>query len=416
MRDLMAITSRPEVISLAGGLPDTGVFDAAELAELVEEVSREQSATMLQYGPTEGVPSARELVCEVMAAEGMQVQPESVIITTGGQQALDLVARTFVDPGDVVIAEGPTYPGIVPVFSACQADVRQVPLDEDGLDPARVEALLDALEREGRRAKYLYTIPTFHNPAGTTTTAERRRRLVEVAARRDLLILEDNPYSMLRYEAGPVPTLRSLADEIGAGNVMYLGTFSKIFAPGVRMGWICAPAPILARINLVKQAADLCSSTMSQLVVARFFERHDWQAYVARLAGIYHERRDVMLDALESSFPESATWSRPQGGLFLWATLPPAVDTQDLLARALSANVAFVPGAGAWLDGRSTSSMRLNFSAMQPERIGEGVRRIGACVDEVLSLSRQLGLPGTGAAPASGRGALARATASEEWR
>ncbi len=391
MRDLMAITARPEVISLAGGLPDTGAFDPEELRDLTDRISREHSAAALQYGPTEGLPAMRETVCRVMAAEQMHADPEQIIITTGGQQVLDLVARTFIDPGDIVIAEGPTYPGAVPVFSACQADVEQVPIDSDGLDPELVEARLDELERRGRRPKYLYTIPTFHNPAGTTCTLERRLRLVELARERDLLILEDNPYSMLRYEGDPVPTLRSLDT---TGNVMYLGTFSKVFAPGVRLGWIAADSGVLSRINLVKQAADLCSSSMTQLVVSRFFNEHDWHGYIGRLIDVYRERRDAMVAALEQYFPKQATWTVPMGGLFLWVTLPEAIDTQDLLARALMANVAFVPGAGAWLDGRASSSMRLNFSAADADTITEGIRRLGEAINDVLILAERLGVVG----------------------
>ncbi|MBC7644705.1 MAG: PLP-dependent aminotransferase family protein [Thermoleophilia bacterium] len=400
MRDLMAITSRPEVISLAGGLPDTAAFDPAVLEQITRDVASTRSAAALQYGPTEGLLETRELVVEVMRTEGMTVRPEDIIITTGGQQVLDLVARTFIDPGDVVLAEGPTYPGVVPVFSACQADVRQVPLDAEGLDPAAVESALDELAREGLRAKYLYTIPTFHNPGGTSTTLERRKRLVALAAERDLLILEDNPYSLLRYEGDPVPTLHQLDQALdGDGNVMYLGTFSKIFAPGVRLGWVAAPPEILQRLNMVKQAADLCSSTFSQLVVTRFFTTCDWQAYIDGLVGVYRGPRNGLLDALDEYLPVGSTFTRPRGGLFVWATLPPAVDTTDLLPRALSANVAFVPGAAAWLDGRTSSSMRLNFSAMTEERITEGVRRIGAAADDVLTLSRSLGLADGVASP-----------------
>lgn len=389
MRDLMAITARPEVISLAGGLPDTGAFDPEELREITERVSREHSVAALQYGPTEGLPVMRETVCRVMAAEQMHAEPDQIIITTGGQQVLDLVARTFIDPGDIIIAEGPTYPGAVPVFNACQADVEQVPIDADGLDPDRVEDLLDELERRGRRPKYLYTIPTFHNPAGTTCTLERRVRLIELARERELIILEDNPYSMLRYEGAPVPTLRSLDT---SGNVIYLGTFSKVFAPGVRLGWVAADSSVLSRINLVKQAADLCSSSMTQLVVSHFFNEHDWHGYIGRLIDVYRERRDAMVAALHAHFPERATWSVPMGGLFLWVTLPEAIDTQDLLARALTANVAFVPGAGAWLDGRDSSSMRLNFSAADSATITEGIRRLGESIDDVLMLAERLGV------------------------
>ncbi len=396
MRDLMAMTERPEVISLAGGLPDTGAFDREVLAELVSRIALEDGPAALQYGPTEGIRPVVDVICEVMRAEGMDPDPANIIVTTGGQQVLDLFARTFLDPGDVVIAEGPTYPGVVPCFNAVQADVRHVPLDAEGLDPERVEAMLDELAREGIRAKYLYTIPTFQNPGGCTTTLARRERLVELAAERDLLILEDNPYSLLRYEGEPVATLRSLDQH---ERVAYLGTFSKIFSPGVRVGWIEAPKPILQRINLMKQAADLCSSPFMQLLVTRFFASDDgaeWKAWVARLNDIYRERRDAMVDAIREHMP-MAEFTPPLGGLFLWATLPEVVDTTDLLARALEKNVAFVPGAGAFLDGTGTSSMRLNFSAMPPERIREGIARIGAATSEVLDLARSLGLDEGGA-------------------
>jgi 2-aminoadipate transaminase len=392
MRDLMSITQRPEVISLAGGLPDTGAFDREVLAELVAQVAREDGAAALQYGPTEGIRPTVDVIREVMRAEGMDPDPANIIVTTGGQQVLDLFARTFLDAGDVVIAEGPTYPGVVPCFDAVQADVRHVPLDADGLDPERVEALMDELAREGLRAKYLYTIPTFQNPGGCTTTLARRERLVELAAERDLVILEDNPYSLLRYEGDPVPTLRSLDRH---ERVAYLGTFSKIFSPGVRVGWVEAPRPILQRINLLKQAADLCSSTFTQLVVSRFFEQDGgqaWRAWVARLNGIYRSRRDAMVEAIREHFPQGTRFTVPQGGLFMWVTLPGVIDTSDLLARALEKDVAFVPGRGAFLDGSGSSSMRLNFSAMGEDRIREGIRRIGGAVDEVMGLARSLGI------------------------
>ncbi|MCZ4495518.1 MAG: putative transcriptional regulator, GntR family [Thermoleophilia bacterium] len=394
MRDLMAITQRPEVISLAGGLPNTGAFDREVLASLLEEISRTDGARALQYGPTEGIRGVIDVIVDVMRTEGMDPDPANIIVTTGGQQVLDLFARTFLDPGDVVIAEGPTYPGVVPCFDAVQADVRHVPLDEDGLNPDLVEELIDDLAREGLRPKYLYTIPTFQNPGGCTTTLERRIRLVELAHERDLIILEDNPYSLLRYEGEPVPTLRSLDQH---ERVAYLGTFSKIFSPGVRVGWIEAPRPILARINLMKQAADLCSSTFMQLLVSSFFTAEDgamWKRWVSDLNVIYRERRDAMVEAIDEFFPSEVEYTVPQGGLFLWATLPAAIDTTDLLARALEKNVAFVPGAGAYLDGNGGSSMRLNYSAMESDRIREGIRRIGETANEALDLARTLGLDG----------------------
>jgi 2-aminoadipate transaminase len=397
MRDLMSITQRPEVISLAGGLPDTGAFDREVLAELVSRIARDDGAAALQYGPTEGIRPVVDAIRDVMRAEGMDPDPANIIVTTGGQQVLDLFARTFLDAGDVVIAEGPTYPGVVPCFDAVQADVRHVPLDADGLDPECVEAMLDELAREGLRAKYLYTIPTFQNPGGCTTPLARRERLVELAAERDLIILEDNPYSLLRYEGEPVPTLRSLDRH---ERVAYLGTFSKIFSPGVRVGWIEAPKPILQRVNLLKQAADLCSSPFMQLLVARFFASGDgaeWRAWVDRLNGIYRGRRDAMVEAIREHFPEGTDFTPPQGGLFLWATLPGVIDTTDLLARALEKDVAFVPGRGAYLDGSGASSMRLNFSAMREDRIREGIRRIGEAAGEVVGLARSLGIDQEGA-------------------
>jgi 2-aminoadipate transaminase len=393
MRDLMAITQRPEVISLAGGLPDTGAFDRDVLSSLVSRIAQDEGARALQYGPTEGIAPAIHAIVEVMRSEGMEPDPANIIVTTGGQQVLDLFARTFIDAGDVIIAEGPTYPGVIPCLSAVQADVRHVPLDADGINPVLLEALIDDLAGEGLRPKYLYTIPTFQNPGGCTTTLERRKRIIEIANERDLLVLEDNPYSLLRYEGDPVPTLRSLDTQ---GRVAYLGTFSKIFSPGIRVGWIEAPAPILQRINLMKQAADLCSSTFMQLLAARFFEADEgraWRTWVEDLRGVYQARRDAMIAAIDEYFPAGTTYTAPAGGLFMWVTLPDVIDTTDLLARALERDVAFVPGSAAYTDtSAGSSSMRLNFSAMPPERITEGIRRIGEAAQEALDLARSLGI------------------------
>jgi 2-aminoadipate transaminase len=246
-----------------------------------------------------------------------------------------------------------------------------------------LEETLDRLEREGRTPKFVYTVPTFQNPAGVTMAVDRRRRLVEIARERELLVLEDNPYGLLRYEGAPCPTLRELD---GGLYVMYLGTFSKILSPGIRLGWILAPPPVLHHINMGKQAADLCSSTLSQLMVQAYFEETRWRDYVDTVKEIYRARRDTMLDALAEHFPAQAEWTRPQGGLFVWATLPDFIDTTDLLARALRENVAFVPGAGAFMDGRGHNSMRLNFSAVGEDDIREGIRRIGKIVEEQVAL------------------------------
>jgi 2-aminoadipate transaminase len=383
MRDMMAVTARPEVISLAGGLPDTSTFPTETFAAVTQRIAVESCAKALQYGPTDGLPETKDCIAEVMAAEGMRADREDIVVTTGGQQVIDLVVKTLVDPGDVIVAEAPTYPGAVPTFYSYQADVVQIEMDANGMRIDLLEETLDQLERDGRRPKFIYTVPTFQNPAGVTMSLERRERLVEIANQRELLVLEDNPYGLLRYEGEALPPLRSLD---GGVFVMYLGTFSKILSPGIRLGWVVAPPPVLEKINLGKQAADLCTSTLSQLMVQAYFEQSRWRDYVEALTELYRDRRDTMLDALAEFFPSEAEWTRPQGGMFIWATLPDFIDTTDLLARALRENVAFVPGSGAYLDGRGRSSMRLNFSSSDSDRIREGIRRIGEVIKEQVEL------------------------------
>jgi 2-aminoadipate transaminase len=397
MRDMMSLTERPEVISLAGGLPDTSTFSAELYAKLMSQVAAESTARALQYGPTEGMSCTVECIVEVMKAEGTSVDPDEVLVTTGGQQVIDLMCKALVDPGDVIVAEAPTYPGAVPTFDAYEADVVQIEMDADGMPIDELEETLERLDAQGRRPKFIYTIPNFQNPGGVTMSLPRRRRLVEVARERELLVLEDNPYGLLRYEGEPLPTLHSLdalaAKRGGASDfVTYLGTFSKILSPGVRLGWAVAPRPVLEKLNLCKQGADLCSSPVTQLFVAAYFrersgERPAWVSYLEELKALYRARRDVMLKALEEHFGSAARWTRPQGGLFIWATLPDYIDTTDLLARALESEaVAFVPGRSAYLDGRGASSMRLNFAGMPEEDIREGIRRIGKVVREQVGL------------------------------
>src|SRR6478752_7730216 len=347
MRDLMAITARPEVISLAGGLPDTSTFPPKSFAAQMTRIAQESVAEALQYGPTEGFEETKDCIVEVMGAEGMLVDPSDVIVSTGGQQAIDLGAKTLVDPGDVVICEAPTYPGAVPVFCSYQAEVIQVECDEDGMRVDELERLLERLDSEGRRPKFVYSVPTFQNPAGVTMSLERRRRLIELARLREMLVVEDNPYGLLRFAGEPLPPLYQLD---GGDFVIYLGTFSKILSPGIRLGWAVAPPPVMEKIVLGKQAADLCTSTLTQFFVREYFAEGRWRNYVGELVEIYRQRRDVMLAALEKHFPPQASWTHPEGGLFIWATLPDYIDTQDLLARALRENVAFVPGHAAYVD------------------------------------------------------------------
>jgi 2-aminoadipate transaminase len=386
-------------------LPDTSTFPPDSYAALMRTVALDSCARALQYGPTEGLAMVKRCVVEVMGAEGIEIDPNEVLVTSGGQQVIDLVCKTLVDPGDVIVTEAPTYPGAVPAFSSYQADVVQITMDRDGMLVSELEETLEQLERDGRRPKFIYTVPNFHNPAGVTMSLERRRELVRIANERELLVLEDNPYGLLRYEGSPLPTLRALD---GGEFVIYASTFSKILSPGVRLGWTTAPAPVLSRMNIGKQATDLCSSSISQYFVAAYFDSGPWQNYVHSLIEIYRRRRDVMLDALAEHFPREAEWTHPQGGLFIWATLPDYIDTTDLLARALEEHVAFVPGRAAFIDGRGGSSMRLNFSGVSEDDIREGIRRIGEVVREQVALYGTL----TGVAPRA-RSAAAGAPGAE---
>jgi 2-aminoadipate transaminase len=383
MRDLMAITARPEVISLAGGLPDTSTFPPQSFAAQMTRIAQESAAEALQYGPTEGFEETKDCILEVMGGEGMLPDPDDIIVTTGGQQAIDLVCKTIIDPGDVIICEAPTYPGALSVFSSYQADVVQVECDEDGMQVEVLERLLAELRDEGRRPKFIYSVPSFQNPSGVTMSLERRQRLVDLARAEELLVVEDNPYGLLRYGGEPMPPLYQLD---GGDFVIYIGTFSKILSPGIRLGWAVAPPPVMEKIVLGKQAADLCTSTLTQYFVREYFAERRWQHYIDDLCEIYRSRRDTMVEALRTYFPAEATWTEPEGGLFIWATLPDYIDTGDLLAKALRADVAFVPGGAAYLDGRGRHSMRLNFSGVDAETIREGVRRIGEVIGEQVEL------------------------------
>jgi 2-aminoadipate transaminase len=383
MRDLMAVTARPEVISLAGGLPDTSTFPPKTFAAQMTRIAQESAAEALQYGPTEGFRETVDCIIEVMGAEGMLPDPEDVIVTTGGQQAIDLICKALIDPGDAVICEAPTYPGAIPVFCSYEAETIQIECDSEGMRIEELEATLERLDIEGRRPKLIYSVPSFQNPAGVTMSLERRQRLVELARARELLVVEDSPYGLLRFGGDPLPPLYQLD---GGDFVIYIGTFSKILSPGIRLGWAVAPPPVMEKVVLGKQASDLCTSTLTQYFVREYFAEGRWREYIASLVGLYRERRDAMLDALRTHFPPQASWTEPEGGLFIWATLPPYIDTSDLLAKALREDVAFVPGGAAYVDGRGRNSMRLNFSAGSEDEIREGIRRIGKVIGEQVEL------------------------------
>jgi len=395
VRDLFAAASRPDMISFAGGMPAVSQVPAAAVAQAAHDAIIHEGAAALQYGSSEGRVQIRSLIVELMAENGVRVCTDDIVVTAGAQQALDLLGKTFLNPGDVIITEGPTYLGALQAFSAYQPDIRCVPLDAEGM---RVDLLEAELKRLGPRgAKFIYTIPNFHNPGGVTMTAERRRRLLELSREYDIPVVEDDPYGRLRFEGGHVKPLRALDDD-----VIYLGTFSKIFAPGLRLGWVIAPKPILAKLLLVKQGADLCGSAFAQVAAERYFLGTRWRRVLQGLTRTYGERRDAMLAALDEHFPAEATWTRPEGGFFVWVELPAYVDCNAMLAEAVEHGVAFVSGEGFFPDGRGRNCMRLAFCYAEPARIEEGIRRLGEVLEDRLELYRAFIAAGAIAAPEEG--------------
>jgi DNA-binding transcriptional MocR family regulator len=387
IRALFAVAARPEIVSLAGGMPFTAALPFDVVGDVLDEVIAKEGPSALQYGGGQGDPRLCEAVLELMAHGGIHASAEHVVITVGSQQALDLLARMFCDPGDVIVAEGPSYVGALSAFSQYQVDVRHVPLDDEGLVPEALDETLRGLEREGRRVKFLYTVPNFHNPAGVTLAEHRRDRVLELARRHDVLIVEDDPYGMLGFESDPPSALRARDAE----NVVYLGTLSKTFCPGLRVGWALVPPALRERLVLVAEAANLSHSNFTQAVAYRYLSGYPWQETLKSLRDVYRERRDAMLEALAEDFPPGARWTTPQGGFYVWVRLPDDLDARAMLAKAITARVAYVPGAAFYADGQGGASLRLSYCFPPPERIREGVRRLASVVAEELDLLRALG-------------------------
>ena len=383
VRLLFAAATREDVISLAGGMPDVSLLPKSAVRKAAK-AALDQQAVTLQYGGTNGVPATAAVFCDIVRDLGIRHKPENVIITTGAQEALDLVAKTFCDPGDIIITEGPTYLGALQAFSAYEPEIRTVPFDAEGM---RMDLLEEELQRIGKgnpKLKFLYTIPNFQNPGGVTMTPERRKRLLELSHEYDFIVVEDDPYGRLRYEGGHCLPMRALDD-----SVVYLGTISKMFAAGLRVGWIMAPPGVIAKINLAKQGTDLCGSMFDQVMAAAYFTETPWQRTLQKFVKTYDKRRRAMLDALEEYFPPEATWTHPEGGFFVWATLPEYVDANSMLAEALDHGVIYAPGDSFFPDGvRGRNSMRLNFSYESPENITEAIRRLAEVIEDRLELYR----------------------------
>ena len=391
IRALFAVAARPEIVSLAGGSPFVAALPLDAIGDMFGQLIASQGATALQYCTAQGDAGLRERICDVMALEQIRAHPDEVVVTVGSQQALDLLARIFVDPGDVVLVEAPSYVGALGAFAAYQADVVHVAMDDDGLIPEALEEAIRRTAAAGRQAKFLYTVPNFHNPAGVSMAAGRRHRILGICRRAGLLVVEDNPYGLLGFDGEPMRALRADDSE----GVVYLGTFSKTFAAGVRVGWAAAPPAIREKLILAAESAVLCHSSFAQLTVREYLATQPWREQIKVFRELYRERRDATLSALSRMMPPGCHWTRPGGGFYVWLGLPDGVDAKAMLPRAISARVAYVPGTGFYADGSGGRHARLCYSFPTPDRIGEGVRRLASVIETEIQLRDDFGPAGS---------------------
>lgn len=378
IRELLALTADPSIISFAGGLPAAELFPIDAWIEASNKVMKNNGAAALQYGPTDGFARLREHCVTRMEKVGCKdVKPEDIQILSGSQQGLDFVPRIFIDPGDYIIVESPTYLGALNAFKAYEPKFLQVALDEDGM-------ILEDLEEKLKNhdnVKFIYVISDFQNPSGKTWTLERRKGLIELANKYDVMILEDNPYGELRFEGEVQPSLRSLDTE---DRVIFMGTFSKIFSPGIRVGWFNAAPKVLEKFNLVKQGADLQTSTTTQMILSQFLDDNDLEAHIDQIIKVYGKRKNVMVDAMKKYFPEEVTFTNPEGGLFLWVTLPEGLNARDIAVKAIEQKVAFVPGGAFYPESPEENHFRLNYSCMPEDKIEEGIKRLGDVLKDAV--------------------------------
>jgi len=396
VRALFAVASRPEVVSLAGGMPFVAALPIDKVRASLDRVMAHSPHTALQYGSGQGLPSLREQILEVMALEGIRAGVDDVVVTTGSQQGLDLITKLFVNPGDAILVESPSYVGAMGVFSSYQARVEHIAMDEHGMVPEALIERIAHLQAENIPIKFLYLIPNFQNPAGVTLSAERRLAILDIAQAQGILVVEDNPYGLLWFDQAPPAAIRS-ADEDG---VIYLGSFSKTFAPGFRVGWVVAPHGIREKLVLASEAAILSPSSFSQMVLATYFESEDWQGQIQTFRTLYRERRDAMAKALQTYLPK-VTHTMPTGGFYLWLTLPEGLDSKEMLPRAITELVAYTPGTAFFANGDGRGHLRLAFCYPEPQFITEGIKRLSRVITEELELVETFGSSGHQAPVAS---------------
>ncbi|MDO4711592.1 MAG: PLP-dependent aminotransferase family protein [Peptostreptococcaceae bacterium] len=377
IRELLKLTQKPDIISFAGGLPAAESFPVKEFSEVAQQVMAESGTKALQYGPTEGVDELRKEIAKRMAKVQVPAEFTDIMITSGSQQGLDFSAKLFIDPGDTVICEAPSYLGALNAFKAYQPNFVEVETDDDGM---RMDKLEEAL-KSTKNAKFIYVIPDFQNPTGRTLPLERRKRLVELANRYDIVVVEDNPYGELRFEGEILPAIKHFDTE---GRVVFLGTFSKILSPGVRLGWVCASEEILSKYVMIKQGADLQSSTISQMETAKLLQSFDIEKHIQKIIDLYSKRKNLMVETMKKEFPSNVSWTDPEGGLFLWVMLPEGANARDIAVKALEQKVAYVPGGSFYPVGGHENCFRMNYSCMSEEKIVEGIQRLGKVLKEEL--------------------------------
>jgi DNA-binding transcriptional MocR family regulator len=382
IRSLFAVASRPEIVSLAGGMPNLSALPMDMMAGVVEKLIANNGAEALQYGSGQGHPKLREQICEVMALEGIKAHPDDVIITTGSQQALDLISRIFIDPGDVVLVEAPSYVGALGTFKQYEASVVHVAMDDNGLIPEALRNAIAEVRARGQKIKFLYLIPNYQNPAGVLLPAERRTEILEICQKEKIFVVEDNPYGLLGFDK-PSPNAMRASD---SENVIYLGSFSKTIAPGFRVGWALVPPSLKEKLVIASESSILCPSNFSQLAISGYLADQPWRDQIASFCKLYKVRRDAMLESLDEHFPKSATWTKPGGGFYVWVTLPPEIDTTALMPKAIVAKVAYVPGTAFYADGFGSWSMRLAYCYPTPERIREGIKALGGVIKTEMEI------------------------------
>ncbi len=377
IRELLKLTEQPGIISFGGGFPAPELFPVNEMIEISKKVMEKNGAQALQYGPTEGYRPLREAIAKRMKKVQVDAVVEDILVTSGSQQGLDFAAKVFIDPGDYIIIEKPSYLGAINAFRAYEPNFIDIELEDDGMNMEQLEKAL----KENKKVKFIYVIPDFQNPSGKTWSIEKRKKLVELANKYDIAVVEDNPYGELRYEGELFPAIKHFDTE---GRVIFLGTFSKIFCPGLRLGWIDAHPDVLRKFVLLKQGADLQSSTISQIEVATFLSEYDIDAHIEKIKVVYKRRRDLMVGIMKEKFPKEVKYTIPEGGLFTWVTLPEHINTRDLAVKALEKQVAFVPGGSFYAHPGHENDMRLNYSAMPDDLIIEGMDRLADVINEAL--------------------------------